>query len=119
VEGRVRAKQGRAADIERSRIIPLLIHGNAAFAGQGIVAETFNMAHLRGYTTGGTIHIIVNNQIGFTTDPEDNYAGPYSSDMAKAMQAPIFHVNGEDPEAVARVTMLALEYRQTFKNDVL
>ncbi len=119
VEGRVRAKQDRTADTTRSCIIPLLIHGNAAFAGQGIVAETLNMAHLRGYTTGGTIHIIVNNQIGFTTDPEDAYAGPYSSDMAKALQAPIFHVNGEDPEAMARVTMLALEYRQTFKNDVV
>ncbi len=119
VEGRVRAKQQRAGDAARSRIMPLLIHGNAAFAGQGVVAETLNMAQLRGYTTGGTMHIIVNNQIGFTTDPEDDYAGPYSSDMAKALQAPIFHVNGDDPEAVARVTMLALEYRQTFKRDVV
>jgi 2-oxoglutarate dehydrogenase E1 component len=119
VEGRVRAKQERANDVERARIIPLLIHGNAAFAGQGVVAETLNLAYLRGYTTGGTIHLIANNQIGFTTDPEDSYSGPYASDMSKAIQAPVFHVNGEDPEAVARVTMLAVEYRQTFKNDVV
>lgn len=119
VEGRVRAKQEREQDSERSRIIPLLMHGNAAFAGQGVVAETLNMAYLRGYTTGGTIHIIVNNQIGFTTDPEDDYSGPYASDISKAIQAPVFHVNGEDPEAVARVMMLAVEYRQTFKRDVV
>jgi 2-oxoglutarate dehydrogenase E1 component len=119
VEGRVRAKQERANDTERTRILPLLIHGNAAFAGQGVVAETLNLQGLRGYTTGGTIHIIVNNQIGFTTDPEDGYSGPYATDIAKAIQAPIFHVNGEDPEAVARVVMLAVEYRQTFKCDVV
>jgi 2-oxoglutarate dehydrogenase E1 component len=95
------------------------MHGNAAFAGQGVVAETLNMAYLRGYTTGGTLHIIVNNQIGFTTDPEDGYSGPYASDITKAIQAPVFHVNGEDPEAVARVIMLAIEYRQTFKRDVV
>ncbi len=119
VEGRVRAKQDRIGDTERSRIIPLLIHGNAAFAGQGVVAETLNLAQLRGYTTGGTIHIIVNNQIGFTTDPEEGHSGLYASDIAKAIHAPIFHVNGEDPEAVARVAMLAVEYRQTFKRDVV
>lgn len=119
VEGRVRAKQDRAEDGERSRITPLLIHGNAAFAGQGVVAETLNLSRLRGYSTGGTLHIIVNNQIGFTTNPEDGYSGPYASDMAKAIQAPIFHVNGDDAEAVARVGMLALEYRQTFKRDVV
>lgn len=119
VEGRVRAKQEREHDMKRSRVIPLLIHGNAAFAGQGVVAETLNLAQLRGYTTGGTIHIIVNNQIGFTTSPEEGCSGSYASDIAKAIHAPIFHVNGDDPEAMARVTMLAVEYRQTFKNDVV
>jgi len=119
VEGRVRAKQDRRQDTERSRVMPLLIHGNAAFAGQGVIAETLNLAQLRGYTTGGTVHIIVNNQIGFTTTPEEGCSGFYASDIAKAIHAPIFHVNGEDPEAVARVTMLAVEYRHTFKNDVV
>ncbi|MBI3301759.1 MAG: 2-oxoglutarate dehydrogenase E1 component [Deltaproteobacteria bacterium] len=119
VEGRVRAKQDRAEDSERTRIVPLLIHGNAAFAGQGVVAETLNLSRLRGYSTGGTIHVIVNNQIGFTTDPEDEHSGPYASDVAKVVQAPIFHVNGEDPEAVVRVAMLAVDYRQTFKRDVV
>lgn len=119
VEGRVRAKQDRAGDEERTRIIPLLIHGNAAFAGQGVVAETLNLSRLRGYTTGGTIHVIANNQIGFTTDPGDAHSGPYATDGAKALQAPIFHVNGDDPEAVARVATLAIEYRQAFKRDVV
>lgn len=119
VEGRVRAKQERRGDRERSRIVPLLIHGNAAFAGQGVVAETLNLARLVGYQTGGTIHIIVNNQIGFTTNPEEGHSGAYPTDIAKAAQAPIFHVNGDDPEAVVRVGMLAVEYRQVFKNDVV
>jgi len=119
VEGRVRAKQDRTHDSERMRVVPLLIHGNAAFAGQGVVAETLNLSRLRGYSTGGTIHVIVNNQIGFTTDPEDAHSGPYPSDVAKAAQAPIFHVNGDDPEAVVRVARLAVEYRQTFKQDVV
>lgn len=119
VEGRVRAKQDRARDYERSRGLPLLIHGNAAFAGQGVVAETFNLSGLRGYSTGGTVHVIINNQIGFTTNPEDGHPGPYATDVAKAVQAPIFHVNGEDPEAAVRVAMLAVEYRQTFKHDVV
>jgi 2-oxoglutarate dehydrogenase E1 component len=119
VEGRVRAKQDRAEDQDRTRIVPLLIHGNAAFAGQGVVAETLNLSRLRGYSTGGTIHVIVNNQIGFTTNPEDGHSGPYASDVAKAVQAPIFHVNGDDVEAVVRVAMLAMEYRQTFKRDVV
>jgi 2-oxoglutarate dehydrogenase E1 component len=119
VEGRVRAKQDRAEDRERSRIVPLLIHGNAAFAGQGVVAETLNLSRLRGYGTGGTIHVIANNQIGFTTNPEDEHSGPYASDIAKAVQAPIFHVNGDDVEAVVRVAVLAMEYRQTFKRDVV
>lgn len=119
VEGRVRAKQDRCADHERTRIVPLLLHGNAAFAGQGVVSETLNLSQLRGYTTGGTIHIIINNQIGFTTDPEDGYSAPYTTDIAKSLQAPIFHVNGDDPEAVIRVALLALDYRQTFKRDVV
>jgi 2-oxoglutarate dehydrogenase E1 component len=119
VEGRVRAKQERRDDMERSRVVPLLIHGNAAFAGQGVVAETLNLARLTGYQTGGTIHIIVNNQIGFTTNPEEGHSGVYPTDVAKAVQAPIFHVNGDDPEAVVRAGMLAVEYRQTFKNDVV
>jgi len=119
VEGRVRAKQDRAEDSNRTRIIPLLIHGNAAFAGQGVVAETLNLSGLRGYNTGGTIHLIANNQIGFTTNPADGYSGPYASDIAKSVQAPIFHVNGDDIEAVVRVAMLAMEYRQTFKRDVV
>jgi 2-oxoglutarate dehydrogenase E1 component len=119
VEGRARAKQDRLADRERTRIIPLLIHGNAAFAGQGVVSETLNLSQLRGYTTGGTIHIIINNQIGFTTDPEDGYSGPYTTDIAKSLQAPIFHVNGDDPEAIVRVALLAFDYRQTFKRDVV
>ena len=119
VEGRVRAKQDRTHDSERTHVVPLLIHGNAAFAGQGVVAETLNLSRLRGYSTGGTIHVIVNNQIGFTTDPEDAHSGPYPSDVAKAAQAPIFHVNGDDPEAVVRMARLAVEYRQTFKQDVV
>ena len=119
VEGRVRAKQDRAEDRERTRVVPLLIHGNAAFAGQGVVAETFNLSRLRGYSTGGTIHVIANNQIGFTTNPEDGHSGPYASDIAKAIQAPIFHVNSDDVEAVVRVAILAMEYRQTFKRDVV
>lgn len=119
VEGRVRAKQDRAEDSERTRVVPLLMHGNAAFAGQGVIAETLNLSRLRGYGTGGTIHVIVNNQIGFTTDPEDGHSGPYASDVAKLVQAPIFHVNGEDPEAVVRVAKLAVDYRQTFKRDVV
>ena len=119
VEGRVRAKQDRLDDRERSRVVPLLLHGNAAFAGQGVVSETLNLSQLRGYTTGGTIHIVVNNQIGFTTDSEDGFSGSYTTDIAKSIQAPVFHVNGDDPEAVARVAILAVDFRQTFKGDVV
>jgi len=119
VEGRVRAKQDRRSDRERTRVIPVLMHGNAAFAAQGVVSETLNLSQLRGYSTGGTIHIIINNQIGFTTDPEDGYSGPYATDIAKAIQAPIFHVNGDDPEAVVRMALLAIDFRQTFKRDVV
>lgn len=120
VEGIVRAKQTRLNDTKtNSKIIPVLIHGDAAFAGQGIVAETLNLSQLDGYKTGGTIHIIINNQIGFTTSPAHARSSQYSTDVAKMVQAPIFHVNGEDPEAALWVTELAFEYRQIFKKDVV
>ncbi len=119
VEGIVRAKQDRLMDKEHERIVPILIHGDAAFAGQGTIAETLNLSQLHGYRTGGTIHIIINNQIGFTTTPEDARSTPYCTDVAKMVQAPIFHVNGDDPEACVRVTRLALEYRRAFKKDVV
>lgn len=119
VEGIVRAKQTRVDDKERSLIIPVLLHGDAAFAGEGIVAETLNLSQLQGYSTGGTIHIIINNQIGFTTSPAEARSSVYASDVAKMVQAPIFHVNGDDPEATLWVTKLAYEYRMKFKKDVV
>ncbi len=119
VEGRVRAKQDRSRDDARSKIVPLLIHGDAAFVGQGVVAETLNLTGLEGYSTGGTIHIIINNQIGFTTDPEESRSTRYASDLMRMLNVPVFHVNGEDPEAVAQVALLAVEYRQRFHKDVL
>lgn len=119
VEGRTRAKQHLHGDNERNLGIPLLIHGDAAFAGQGIVAETLNLSQLQGYTTGGTVHVIVNNQVGFTTSPADARSTHYCTDMAKMLQAPIFHVNGEDPEAAVYVAELAFDFRQTFHQDVL
>jgi 2-oxoglutarate dehydrogenase E1 component len=119
VEGRTRAKQERFGDYERKRGIPVLIHGDAAFAGQGLVAETLNLSHLNGYTTGGTVHLIVNNQIGFTTAPPDARSTRYCSDVARMIQVPIFHVNGEDVEAAVYVTELALDFRQTFRRDVV
>ena len=119
VEGMVRAKQDAMGDQARSHVIPLLMHGDAAFAGQGIVAETLNLAGLEGYTTGGTIHVIVNNQIGFTTLPQDARSSTYCTDVAKMVHAPAFHVNGDDPEAVVYIAGLALEYRQRFKKDVV
>jgi 2-oxoglutarate dehydrogenase E1 component len=119
VEGRTRAKQTLFGDVERKRGIPLLIHGDAAFAGQGLVAETLNLSNLAGYTTGGTIHVIVNNQIGFTTAPNDARSTTYCTDVGKMIQVPIFHVNGEDPEAAVYVAELALEFRQAFKRDVI
>jgi 2-oxoglutarate dehydrogenase E1 component len=119
VEGIVRAKQTRMNDKEHKKVLPLLIHGDAAFAGQGIVAETLNLSQLKGYRTGGSVHIIINNQIGFTTTPEDARSSQYATDVAKMIQAPIFHVNGDDPEASLWITKIAFEYRQKFKKDVV
>ncbi|MCX7610100.1 MAG: multifunctional oxoglutarate decarboxylase/oxoglutarate dehydrogenase thiamine pyrophosphate-binding subunit/dihydrolipoyllysine-residue succinyltransferase subunit [Ignavibacterium sp.] len=120
VEGIARAKQTRLGDSKtHQKVIPILIHGDAAFAGQGVVAETLNLSQLSGYRTGGTIHIIVNNQIGFTTTPESARSSTYATDVAKMIQAPIFHVNGDDPEAALWVTEIALEYRNIFKKDVV
>jgi 2-oxoglutarate dehydrogenase E1 component len=119
VEGRTRAKQQHAGDRERKKGIPVLLHGDAAFAGQGLVAETLNLSNLAGYTTGGTIHVIINNQIGFTTAPADARSTIYCTDVAKMIQVPIFHVNGEDPEACVYVAELALDFRQSFNRDVV
>ena len=119
VLGKVRAKQQQKKDTERSQVMGLLMHGDAAFAGQGLVPETLDLSELRGYRTGGTIHCIVNNQIGFTTSPSFSRSSPYCSDVGKIVQAPIFHVNGDDPEAVVHVARIATEFRQRFKGDVI
>jgi 2-oxoglutarate dehydrogenase E1 component len=119
VVGNVRARQNFMDDGDRVRAVPLLMHGDAAFAAQGVVAETLMLSELDAYTTGGTIHVIINNQIGFTTDPEDARSTRYASDIAKIVHAPIFHVNGDDAEAVVHVAELALDYRQAFHRDVV
>ena len=119
VLGQARAKQFFHNDPERIKVIPILLHGDASFAGQGIVAECFAMSGLKGHNTGGTIHIIVNNQIGFTTSPSYARSSPYPSEVAKMVQAPIFHVNGDDPESVVYCARIATEYRQKFKRDVV
>ncbi len=119
VEGKSRACQDRIGSEGTRRVLPVLVHGDAAFSGQGIVAETLNLSQLEGYSTGGTIHVILNNQIGFTTLPADSRSTRYVTDVAKMLMVPIFHVHGEDPEAVAYVAGLALEYRQTFRRDVV
>ena len=121
VEGIVRAKQDRydRGDEDVYPVVPLLMHGDAAFAGQGVVVETLNLSQLRGYRTGGTIHVVINNQVGFTTSPEESRSSFYATDVAKTVQAPILHVNGDDPEAVVRVARLAFEYRRTFHRDIV
>ncbi len=119
VLGKVRAKQAQKGDLDRNQTMAILLHGDAAFAGQGLVAEALDLSDLKGYRTGGTIHFIINNQIGFTTDPVKSRSGPYCSEVAKLIQAPIFHVNGDDPEAAVHVARIAMEFRQQFKRDVI
>jgi 2-oxoglutarate dehydrogenase E1 component len=127
VEGMSRAKQNLLRDKHpeaeeddyHDAVMPFLIHGDAAFSGQGVVAETLNLSKLRGYTTGGTVHLVINNQIGFTTPPGDARSSTYATDLARAIEAPIFHVNGDDPEACVRIARLAFEYRQRFNKDVV
>lgn len=119
VEGRTRAKQRDWNDEMRSKVVPILMHGDAAFSGQGIIAETLNLSQLQGYKTGGTVHVVINNQIGFTTRPADARSSRHCTDVAKMVEAPIFHVNSEDPEAVLYVAQLAMRFRQIFHRDVV
>ncbi len=117
--GRMRAKQDREGDTDRTRGLVLMIHGDAAFAGEGVIQETLNLSQLPAYTTGGSLHVVVNNQLGFTTPPEQSRSSTYATDVAKMLQIPIFHVNGEDPESVAQVVNLALDFRERFRRDVV
>ena len=119
VLGKVRAKQNQLNDSNRVQVLPVLLHGDAAFAGQGIISECFGLSGLKGHKTGGTIHIIVNNQIGFTTAPHNSRSSPYPTDIALMVEAPIFHVNGDDPEAVVHAAKVATEFRQKFHKDVV
>ena len=119
VLGKVRAKQAQRSDADRTKVLPILLHGDAAFAGQGVVAECFGLSGLKGHRTGGTIHIVVNNQIGFTTAPKYSRSSPYPTDIALMVEAPIFHVNGDDPEAVVHAASVATEFRQQFHKDVV
>ncbi|MBX3451244.1 MAG: 2-oxoglutarate dehydrogenase E1 component [Planctomycetaceae bacterium] len=119
VQGRVRAKQDRRGDTRREQVMPILIHGDAAFAGEGVIQETFNLSDIESTRVGGTVHVIVNNQIGFTTGPQQGRSTAYATDVAKMLQIPIFHVNGEDPEAVASVVRLAMDFRKEFHRDVV
>ncbi len=119
VLGKARAKQYQINDTERTRVLPILLHGDAAFAGQGVVAECFGLSGLKGHRTGGTIHVVVNNQIGFTTAPQFSRSSPYPTDIALMVEAPIFHVNGDDPEAVVHAARIATEFRQRFNKDVV
>ena len=118
-QGRTRCKQDRLGDTRRQEVLTILIHGDAAFAGEGIVQETLNLSELEGYRTGGTLHIVINNQVGFTTEPSQGRSTTYATDIAKMLQIPIFHVNGEDPEAVAQVVSLAMDFRKEFHRDVV
>ncbi len=119
VIGRARAKQEQRGDDTRDKVMTILLHGDAAFIGQGLVAETFELSELRGYEIGGTVHVVINNQIGFTTSPTDSRSSPYCSSVAQMVQAPVFHVNGDDPEAVVHVARIATEFRFRFKRDVV
>ena len=120
IQGRVRAQQdaaiGKLADVHRASLA-VTLHGDAAFAGQGVVAETLNMAALEGYEAGGVIRVVINNQIGFTTDPRDSRSGLYATDVAAVLGVPVFHVNGDDPEAAAHVARLAVDWRERFQLD--